>query len=355
MKKKIVFIDGNLNPGGAERILCTLIRNIDREKYDVEVIITGRPGDMLALLPQDVKCTVLNIRRSRYAFWRLGKMLKAIKPDAVFSVSLNSMQAAWLARFIFRLHFRISVRYCLMPKQMIREGFMRPTSLRHKIDSFFLHHIDCVVAEHRYMKEELKEIYHLPDAKLASVPNPLDEPLIKKQLEEAADFSLPEGPINVVAAGRINREKGFDFLVKAFGEVVKHDSRFHLYIVGKNIGENQAALERDAESLGCSENIHFEGFQKNPYKYFKAADLYVLSSRWEASPNVVFENLYLGKRIVATDCSPILKDVLGNNGILVPWGDTRQMAHAILNYRQYKEESKKFYSLSEFYKVIVGE
>ena len=159
MKKKIVFIDGNLNPGGAERILCTLIRNIDREKYDVEVIITGRPGDMLALLPQDVKCTVLNIRRSRYAFWHLGKMLKKIKPDAVFSVSLNSMQAAWLARFIFRLHFKISVRYCLMPKQMIREGFMKPTSLRHRIDSFFLHHVDCVVAEHRYMEEELKEIY----------------------------------------------------------------------------------------------------------------------------------------------------------------------------------------------------
>ena len=355
MKKKIVFIDGNLNPGGAERILCTLIRNIDREKYDVEVIITGCPGDMLALLPQDVKCTVLNIRRSRYAFWHLGKILKKIKPDAVFSVSLNSMQAAWLARFIFRLHFRISVRYCLMPKQMIREGFMKPTSLRHRIDSFFLHHVDCVVAEHRYMKEELKEIYHLPDAKLTSVLNPLDEPLIKKQLEEAADFSLPGGQINVVTAGRINREKGFDFLVKAFGEVVKHDSRFHLYIVGKNIGDNQAALESDAIKLGCSGNIHFEGFQENPYKYFKAVDLYVLSSRWEASPNVVFENLYLGKRIVATDCSPILKDVLGNNGILVPWGDIYQMAHAILNYKQYKEESKKFYSLSEFYKVIIGE
>ena len=166
---------------------------------------------------------------------------------------------------------------------------------------------------------------------------------------------MPGGQINVVTAGRINREKGFDFLVKAFGEVVKHDSRFHLYIVGKNIGDNQAALESDAIKLGCSGNIHFEGFQGNPYKYFKAADLYVLSSRWEASPNVVFENLYLGKRIVATDCSPILKDVLGNNGILVPWGDIYQMAHAILNYKQYKEESKKFYSLSEFYKVIIGE
>ena len=56
---------------------------------------------------------------------------------------------------------------------------------------------------------------------------------------------------------------------------------------------------------------------------------------------------------MATDCSPILKDVLGNNGILVPWGDTRQMAHAILNYKQYKEESKKFYSLEDFYNTIL--
>ena len=52
MKKKIVFIDGNLNPGGAERILCTLIRNIDREKYDVEVIITGRPRYVSIVAPR---------------------------------------------------------------------------------------------------------------------------------------------------------------------------------------------------------------------------------------------------------------------------------------------------------------
>lgn len=350
-KPKIVFIDGNLNSGGAERIFCTLVRNIDREKYDAEVVITGVPGEMVNLLPEDIKCHYLNIKRSRYAFFHLGKLFKKIKPDAVFSVAHTSMQAAWLARFIFGLKFRISTRYCLMPKQMIREGF-RGGFWEDKISDFIIHRIDCVIPEHKYMEEELKEVIKLPANKLVPVLNPLDEPLINKQIQEP--FSFPDNQVNVVAAGRINREKGFDFLVEAFAKVVKKDPKFHLYIIGKDINNNQAALEKSIQEWGCAGNIHFEGFQFNPYKYFKAADLYVLSSRWEASPNVVFENLYLGQRIVATNCSPILKDILGANGTLVEWGDTDAMADAILAYKEYKRESKKFYSLDEFYNAILG-
>lgn len=351
MKPEIVFIDGNLNSGGAERIFCTLVRNIDREKYDAEVVITGVPGEMVSLLPEDIKCHYLNIRRSRYAFFHLGKLLKRIKPDAVFSVAPTSMQAAWLARFIFRMKYRITMRYCLMPKQMIREGF-KGSFWEDKISSFIIRRIECVIPEHKYMEEELKEVVKLPDHQLVSVLNPLDEPLINSQIQEP--FSFPDNQVNVVAAGRINKEKGFDFLVEAFVKVVKKAPHFHLYIIGKDINNNQAALEEYIRQSGCTDNIHFEGFQFNPYKYFKAADLYVLSSRWEASPNVVFENLYLGQRIVATNCSPILKDILGENGTLVEWGDTDALANAILAYKEYKKECKKFYSLEEFYNTILG-
>ncbi|WP_418991999.1 glycosyltransferase [Alistipes sp.] len=350
MKPKIIFIDAALNPGGAERILCTLIRNADFEKYEIEVVITGQPGEMCALLPSAIQVTYLNIKRSRYAWFALAKYFRVHKPDAVFAVSYTSAYAALLARIFTRKKFRISVRHCLMPRQMIQEGFIKPTKVRFKIDNWLMKRLDCIIAEHQYMENELHEILHIPRNRLTYVLNPLDEPLIKKQISES--FELPTDQINVVAAGRINREKGFDFLVEAFGKVVKRDARFHLYIIGKNIDNNQSELKAIAKDY--LDHIHFEGFQSNPYKYFKAADLYVLSSRWEASPNVVFENLYLGKRIVATACSPILNDILGSNGILVPFGDTETMAQAILNFLNYSRIASKFYSLDEFYDAIMG-
>lgn len=350
MKQKIIFIDAAFNSGGAERILCTLIRNADFDKYDIEVIITGHPGEMCALLPSNLKITYLNIKRSRYAWFALAKYFRGNKPDAVFAVSYTSAYAALFARFVTRQKFRISVRHCLMPKQMIQEGFLKPHKMMFKIDNWLKRRLDCIIAEHKYMEEEIHEILHIPRSRLISVLNPLDEPLIKAQTAE--QFELPCAQINVVAAGRINREKGFDFLVEAFGKVVNIDERFHLYIIGKDIDGNRKQLESIAKDY--LEHIHFEGFQTNPYKYFKACDLYVLSSRWEASPNVVFENLYLGKRIVATACSPILNDVLGSNGVQVPFGDTEAMARAILNYRDYSEITSKFYSLDDFYNAITN-
>ena len=354
MKKKIVFVDGNLNTGGAERIFCTLVRNIDRVKFEVEVIITGKPGKMCELLPDSIKVVYFNISRSRYACFALAKYLKKSKPDVIFSVSYNSAFAVLLAKFLCRGKFRISVRHCLMPQQMIREKFIKPKSFMFKINRWLMSKLDCIIAEHKYMAEEVLEVYKLNPSKVSYALNPLDELLINNQINTKS-FSFPENQINIVAAGRINREKGFDFLVSAFSLVVRVDARFHLYIIGENIGNNQHQLEEIAKKNNCMKNIHFEGFQQNPYKYFNAADLFVLSSRWEASPNVIFENLYLGKRIVATNCSPILKDVMGSNGVLVEWENEDAMKDAILNYADYSPRIQKYYSLEEFYSQIIGD
>lgn len=359
MKKKVLFVDSNLNTGGAERIFCTLVRNIDREKYDPEVVILCKPGEMSKFLPDDVKVTYFNCRRSRYSIWKMAFYLRRSRPDAVFAVSYNAIMSVTATRRFCPKSMHVSVRHCLMPSQMLREGFIkRPSSNR--IKKFFRRRInwlkgriDCVLAENKYMEKELIEICGYSRDRVKTVINPLDEKLISEQISEP--FNLPSGQVNVVAAGRIMREKGFDMLIEAFAKVVERDASFNLYIIGSDSGGHQAALEKRIEEIGIAGNIHFEGFQHNPYKYYMASDLFVLSSRWEASPNVAFENLYLGKPIVATDCSPILYDIIGSNGRIVPFGDIEQMAQAILDYKEYSKEKKVYSDLDLTYRVILGE
>ena len=57
--------------------------------------------------------------------------------------------------------------------------------------------------------------------------------------------------------------------------------------------------------LGVSDTATLLGFSDNPYPYFKAADFYVLSSRYEGFPTVLFEAITLKKRIIATDVSGV--------------------------------------------------
>jgi len=354
MVKKILFIDGNLNTGGAERILITLIRNAHKYGCEAEVVITGKPGSMCALLPNKVKVTYMNISRSRYAFWALAKYIHKSKPDSVFSVSYTSALAAVLARPLSGHNYRIVVRHCLMPKHLIENGYLNPKSVGTKISNLLVRKIDCVVPEHKYMQQEMLEVYGNIYKGLHYVLNPLDIDLIEEQRKEKVDF--PVGQINIVTAGRIDcKVKGFDYLIQSFAKVVKENKHFHLYIIGMDAFGEQAELEKMAEKLGCGNNVHFEGFQSNPYKYFEAADLYVLSSKFEASPNVVFENLYMGNRIVATSCSPILNDVLGNNGRLVKYLDTEEMAQAILNWEKYDDKSLIYSKIEDFFKVIAND
>lgn len=351
--KKIFFVDGNLNAGGAERIFCTLVRNINATKYAVEVIITGRQGEMCSLLPNNIKVTYFNIKRSRYACIDLIKYFIKKKPDAVFCVSYNSAFAVLVAKFFCLRNFRISVRHCQMPRQKIHQGKIILNSIEFKIKRWLMNKLDCIIAEHKYMAEEIVDVYKFDPSKVCYVLNPVDEQLIDKQIQNES-FSFPLNQINVVAAGRISYVKGFDFLINAFSKVIQQNNHFHLYIIGKDTENTQQELKKLAMTKNCINNIHFLGFQINPYIYFNAADIFVLSSKWEASPNVIFENLYLRKRIVSTNCSPILKDIIGTNGVLIEDGDEEAMKEAILNYKEYLPLQYKFNSLEDFYFQIIG-
>ena len=129
-------------------------------------------------------------------------------------------------------------------------------------------------------------------------------------------------------ASTAQRQKDFVSLIRAFARL--SETRFcRLIILGA--GRQDAKLKALAAELDVEDMGRFPGFTDNPYAYMSRADLFVLSSRWEGSPNVLTEAMALGTPVVATDCPSGPREILadGRYGPLVPVGDWRALADAM--------------------------
>lgn len=156
--------------------------------------------------------------------------------------------------------------------------------------------------------------------------------VIGDELQELADqpppCPLPERYL--LAVGRLAPEKGFDVLLEAYALASRQASLPALVIVGA--GPEKDALQAQAVQLSIAAHVHFTGFLGNPYPLFRAARLFVLSSRHEGMPTALIEALALGVPVVATDCETGPRELLdqGRLGMLVRPDDPRALAAGLL-------------------------
>ncbi len=132
----------------------------------------------------------------------------------------------------------------------------------------------------------------------------------------------------IVTVGGMNVRKGIAELIVAFTAVARAHPDVHLHLVGD--GPDRADFARLAATGGAGDRIHFEGFQRDPTPWLRAADLFVLASRRESFPIVIGEARAAGCAIVATSVDGVpeaLDD--GRAGQLVPPGDPIALARAL--------------------------
>lgn len=127
-----------------------------------------------------------------------------------------------------------------------------------------------------------------------------------------------------VAVGRLAAQKNFSLLLSAFALTL--GAKDSLVIIGE--GSARAGLERQAAMLGLAGRATFPGHGEVPAA-LAAADIFVLSSDYEALPAVVVEALASGLPVVATDCCVSMRSLVGTFGTIVPRRDVVALATAM--------------------------
>jgi glycosyltransferase involved in cell wall biosynthesis len=128
--------------------------------------------------------------------------------------------------------------------------------------------------------------------------------------------------------GRLDEPKNPGLLLEAFA-LLFETSNAKLVFVGA--GSLKPALEKRCSQLGLNNSVSFLGYHANPYAVIANSDLLVVSSDREGLPSVIVEAMYCGLRVVSTDCTAGINDILLGNqfGTIVPCRDIAAMARAI--------------------------
>lgn len=147
------------------------------------------------------------------------------------------------------------------------------------------------------------------------------------------------GPL-IVSVGRLDRQKGFEYLVRAAAEVTRAVPGARFWIVGDGPLREHLARQIQAEGLGHA--VRLLAHQQDVSGIMAAGDLVVLASLWEPLGNVLLEALALGRPVVATQVGGVPEIVRDREtGRLVPPGDAHGLAGAILALLDDQEEAAR--------------
>lgn len=338
----IVALVSSMDAGGAERAVANLTKAWSERGDDVILVATfsGRSGCAYQLHERvrlvrlaDLAQMHANGLRSRVRrVLALRTLLRSLRPDVVVSFLTNVNVATLLATRGLGLPVFVN--------EQIHPPHTELTPVWQALRRLSYPLADRVVMLTPEGCEWLAR--KIPSALCSVIPNPVERPPLGLLRALQPDELVPGSRKLLLAAGRLVDQKGFDLLVSAFHRVSETCRDWSLVILGE--GPNRAKLAEQIASLNLAHRVFLPGVVGNIGAWYDAADLYVLSSRFEGFPGVVGEAMAHGLPVVSYDCETGPRHMVrdGVDGILVsPVGSVDALTSALARLMLDEAERRK--------------
>lgn len=196
--------------------------------------------------------------------------------------------------------------------------------LYERMQRYVLRRFDGVIAVARSQIGPLSAA-GVPAERIHLLPNAWQPGTTLPRRTARAALGAPDTTMHVGWVGRLSHEKGADILLDALK--VLGDLPLTVSVLGD--GAERERLEGLAADLGIADRVRWHGALPDAGRYFSAFDLFVLSSRTEGTPMVLFEAMAAGVPIVASAVGGVPDVITSAEGWLVPAGDPLELAAAI--------------------------
>lgn len=337
MKKKILFVMSQFNMGGIEKEMLCLFKNFDKSKYEIDLLLTGKGGQLESELPDFINVNYMGrdatghlielVKQGR--FWNVAKRIYyyirmklasncekdywAIKVSAVIpqqydcAVAYDGLDMAVITT-VQQTNAKVKILWEHGPLIGVDNTF---TKCSKKCAQSF----DKIVCVSEALKTEFSKTYDLPEDRFCVLYNLVDV----KEIQECAAMVVDDMPcnkgINIVTVGRLHPQKGTEKIPVVTRILRDAGYDIYWYLVGDGV------LREEIESLcrkyDVLDRIILLGSKSNPFPYIKNCDVYVQTSSWEGWCLTVQEARILCKPMVVTPL-PVLREqiVSGLNGLV---------------------------------------
>ena len=358
MKKKIIFRSGSLRMGGLERVLIEVLQTIDKEKFDIYLVIDddcGKENIFEKDIPKDIPYFFLKPEK----LIRETEKYKEKKKNIIYKLMYNLMMEkenkvmyrnmqkilkdigkidvivdfdAGASKYIEKLDIKKKIVWIhnSIPNLKKKESKIKRFGKR-------LEKYDRVVAICDEMKEEIENIYPNLKGKVSRIYNPFNFERIEKLMEDERELTKEQKKMlnedYCIAIARLdNVQKDFLTLVRAYKFVKESGIQDKLYIIGD--GPSKEEIINEIKKLSLEENIKLIGLSKNPYIWLKNSKLFVHSSKYEGLPTVLIEALICNKMIISSNCPTGPKEILKNEncGKLFEVGNIKELGDYLIEF-----------------------
>lgn len=310
IRRSIAFFIESFSGGGAERVLLTILRHIDLEKYDVTVVVMSDTG-VYSRAFHSLKVRIVNV------MGRNGGLFSKVKYKLLYNLLPPPIVCRWILRGIKAETLVAFVEgYCTKVFAYAPAGVRKVAWVHIDLDTFpwpvqkgifsgfeqerkVYSKFNAVIGVSQNVVDVMQVKYGIKHASL--LYNPIDEDRIAALATEHCRVKTEPSAFNVVSIGRLTRQKGYDLLIAQMPAMLASNPNIRLYIIGE--GEDRPALEWQIHELGLENKVKLLGFLDNPYNLLKKMDLFVCSSRAEGFSLVIAEAMICGLPVLSMECS----------------------------------------------------
>lgn len=310
---KVIFVIPQMSGGGAERVISILANNFVKKNIDVEILMTAGSNVDYAL-DDRVSLETIGGETQGSPLKILGRIKRMSQ-----HFSLPENKDAVIVSFGPGTSGYVVLSLIGIKRKLIISERNDPDACPHPcLRNIVYKEADKLVFQTYMAKDAFPSVI---SQKGVVIPNP-----IRPDIPDAIQGRREK---TIVAVGRLEKQKNYPMMLRAFESFHKDFPEYILHIYGRGSLEDE--LKKLAyEELQLSDiSVIFEGFCNDVNERIISAGMYMLSSDYEGISNAMIEALALGIPTVATDC-PIGGSAMcirdGENGILVPIGDYKAMA-----------------------------
>jgi glycosyltransferase involved in cell wall biosynthesis len=336
---RVLYVIDSLSGGGAERSLAALAPHYARRDVELTVAYLYERDNVYREQIEHAGARIVTLNGPGGIAGRVvraHRLCHSIEPAVVHT----TLYDADLVGRVACLGSHVTVVTTLAneaygPEQR-RNAMIQPWKLRlaQGLDSLTARRVNRFHAVSENVKNVMGRRLHLPAERIDVIPRGRDPQELgcrgpERRALTRAQLGVADEQFLVVAIGRHEYQKGFDVLLRAFGNVHRAQPTARLVIAGP-VGNATPALHEERHRSGMTAVVDFLGFRADVPDLLVAADIFVAPSRWEGSPGAVIEAMALEVPIVATE-TPSMREVVDERSArLVPPDDARALAHALI-------------------------